>query len=362
MYNCHEDMLSFHDEEVTLPETERAEMRERRNTNRERLKAGLKRDSEPSPKEHRSQGSYAMRTMVQIFGKDYDIDDGVYFDKELLKGPRDADKSAYDAKVMVRKALDDEHFKKRPKIKTNCVRVYYDAGYRVDVPVYRRITDADDQGRESIRYELASADWKPSDPSAVTAWFMEENRTQSPDEINGRQLRRITRMLKKYARSRSSWKARTATGFMITKLVVEKYQANLEREDTSLYDTMVSICDRLNADLEIEHPTVKGEKLTNGTNDARSRFLRDRLSEAIEDLDILFDPACTQEDALTAWDKVFNDDFFRSRVSEHDESEDTKSEASSDESTIAAIALIKSGSDEEIPQSPVDKQGGGRSA
>ena len=59
-----------------------------------------------------SQGSYAHHTMVQHPEKDYDIDDGVYFWKDDLKGPRGGDKSASDAKEMVRKAVHDERFNK----------------------------------------------------------------------------------------------------------------------------------------------------------------------------------------------------------------------------------------------------------
>ena len=65
MKNCHDDMIAYHDEDVTLPHKERTEMRDRRNTNHRRLNNGLKRDGEPAPIGCRSQGSYAMRTMVQ---------------------------------------------------------------------------------------------------------------------------------------------------------------------------------------------------------------------------------------------------------------------------------------------------------
>ncbi len=180
MKNCHEDMIAFHDEAVTLPPKERAEMRERRNTNRKRLKSGLQRDGEPKPIECRSQGSYAMRTMVQQPDKDYDVDDGVYFDKEKLKGSQGGDKSAADAKEMVRKALHDDSFKRPPETLKNCVRVYYDAGYHVDVPVYRRVVEENWAGQEEERFEIAGTDWKRSDPQAVTGWFLSENKRQSP--------------------------------------------------------------------------------------------------------------------------------------------------------------------------------------
>ena len=47
MYNCASDVLAYHDDEVTLPQVERTNMRERRDANRERLKKGLKDKANP---------------------------------------------------------------------------------------------------------------------------------------------------------------------------------------------------------------------------------------------------------------------------------------------------------------------------
>ena len=42
MFDCAKDVLSYHDDEVTLPRAEQKNMRERRDANRKRLKEGLK--------------------------------------------------------------------------------------------------------------------------------------------------------------------------------------------------------------------------------------------------------------------------------------------------------------------------------
>lgn len=206
MKNCHKDLIAYHNEEVTLPHKDRTEMRGRRDINRRRLKSGLQRDDEPKPMDCRSQGSYSMRTMVQQPDKDYDIDDGVYFDKEKLKGARGGDKSANDAKEMVRKALHDDSFRWPPEKLKNCVRVYYAEGYHVDVPVYRQVTETNIWGENETYFELASTAWERSDPLAATNWFLAANKGQSPDTANGGQLRRVVRLLKTFSRSRTSWK------------------------------------------------------------------------------------------------------------------------------------------------------------
>ena len=359
MRNCQADILAYHDEEVTLPHKERTEMRERRDSNRRRLKQGLKRDGEPKPFDYRSQGSYAMRTMVQQPDKDYDVDDGVYFDIEKLKGSRGGDRSAADAKEMVRRALHSDSFEHPPEKLKNCVRVYYSAGYHVDVPVYRQIVEKNRWGEEEVRIELASTDWKASDPLAVTEWFLAANREKSPDQDNGGQLRRTVRLLKAFARSRSSWRERIATGFMITKLVVEEYSANAYREDRALYDTMVTIRDRLRRSQEIAHPTVEGEMLTKGPADSEAGFLRDKLEWVIDEMVVLFQWDCSDEQALKAWDKVFNTRFFRDRL-ETDKAANRTSEGTG--TAPATAGLLIAGAEKAAAKRAVDKRGSGRYA
>jgi hypothetical protein len=313
MFDCSDDVLAYHDDEVTLPQAERTAMRNRRDANRERLKKGLKEGKKPAPREFASQGSYAMKTMTQHPNKDYDIDDGVYFDKGVLVGERGAEMSALQAREMVRDAIDDGTFKTAPEVRTNCVRVYYEAGYHVDLPVYRRVTTKDIWGNETYHYELASSGWKRSDARRVTEWFETQNTTLSPDTDNGRQLRRIVRQIKKYARSRESWKGQILSGFGITKLVTECFRGNAAGQDAALYDTMKAIRDRLNWNVVVRHPVTPNETITSGTDDARARFLRDRLTEAIDNLAPLFESACTRTKALKCWDKVFATTYFSDR-------------------------------------------------
>src|SRR5262249_53361236 len=147
---------------------------------------------------------------------------------------------------------------------------------------------------------LASADWKRSDARDVTGWFNDENERQSPDTENGRQLRRVTRGIKKYAQSRDSWTDRILSGFGITKLVTECFRGNAAREDEALVNTIRAIRDRLDQDLVIKHPVTPNETITNGSDDARARFLRDKIKEGIESLKILDDQSCTRTQALAA--------------------------------------------------------------
>ena len=341
MYDCSKDVLAFHDDKVTLLQPQRTEIRDRRDSNRRRLKKRLKDQKKPVPEKFIKQGSYAMLTMVQDPDNDYDIDDGVYFAEEVLKDEDGNALSPLQTREMVRDALRDDRFKKQPKVLRNCVRIFYDEGYHVDMPIYR-IRKADGE------YELASGDkWVVSRAADVEDWFDEVNQSKSPDEENGRQFRRISRDMKKFARSRAVWKEKIASGFTVTKLVEECYVADKDREDVALRETMKGIHDRLVQSLEVSHPVTPGAMLTSGPDDSGTKFLRDKLAIASGDLKVLDDPECTEEQALGAWDKLFNTDFFSARSEKH----------------VGTNATILSGlvSDRAQPRA-VDKRGGGRFA
>ena len=308
MFNCAKDIRAYHKQQVTLPQAEQDSMRDRRNSNRARLRGGLQKADKPEPIEFVTQGSYAMKTMVRDPDNDYDIDDGVYFHKEDLVGARGAELTSRQARQMVRDAVDNGQFEQSPEVRPNCVRVFYKAGYHVDLPVYRRVVTSNIFGEE-IHFELAaSSGWKRSDARDVTEWY-EEARSNS---ANGTLLRQINRCLKKYARSRVSWRPGILSGFGISVLVVECYRDN-NREDRVLYDTMVAIRNRLQWNLEVAHPVTPGEHITDGVDDAKARSFRDKLTDAIDTLQPLFESDCTREKALKCWDKVFATTFFSKR-------------------------------------------------
>lgn len=309
MSNCSEDVVAFHNDKVTLPQPQRTAMRDRRNANRTRLVGRLKEKDQPTPYAFIKQGSYAMLTMVQDPENDYDIDDGVYFTQKSLKHDDGTDMSPTEAKQMVCRALEDDRFAKQPQVRKSCVRIFYNQGYHVDMPVYR-IRTSDDQ------YELADdSGWVVSRAADVEEWFDRENQ-KSPDTDNGRQFRRMVRNLKKFARSRKDWKAQIASGFIITKLASETYVGNKDREDLTLRDLMKRMCTRLYYSREVNHPITPLVKLTKGPADSTISFLCDKLLQALDDLAVLDNPLCSRKQALNAWDKVFDTDYFSKRETE----------------------------------------------
>ncbi len=348
MFDCSKDLRAYHDREVTLPKSEQDAMRDRRNANRTRLRNGLAEADKPAPLEFVKQGSYGMKTMIRDPANDYDIDDGVYFRKEDLVGERGAELTTLQARQMVRDAVDDGKFKTPPEVRANCLRVYYEKGYHVDLPVYRRLATSTVFGEE-IHYELAaSSGWKRSDAREVSNWY-EDERAKSADGV---QLRRINRDLKKYARSRDSWRGCILSGFGISVLATERFRHN-DRDDRSLYDTMVAIRDRLNCDLQVRHPVTPGDYITSGPDDARARRFRDKLTEAIDTLQPLLNANCTRERALKCWDKVFATTYFSERL------EDEQRAAVTAPAIITSAGLL---SQTAAAAAAVSSAGGGRHA
>lgn len=317
--DCHSEMTSFHREEVTLSKTLQGEMRGRRASGRTRLANGLDRNSHPQPNFVDSQGSYMMRTMVQDAENDYDIDDGAYFKQADLVDPDEKELTPLAARERVCDALQqDERLKHPASVKNNCVRQDYPEGYHIDVPVYRIITTKDANGDVEEYYELASGnEWVKSDARAVTAWFNDKVGLLNAGESDGSQMRRITKLTKKFAR-RNAWKNNTTSGICVTKLVVDHFMTCEDRDDKALRQTWVSIKETLDDSTEIRHP-VHDKNLANHSDPEVTFFLK-CLSDALKTLNILDTEQCTLNQAREAWDEVFDTCFFT------DQPDNTKSE------------------------------------
>jgi hypothetical protein len=314
--NCNSEMTAYHRDEVTLSLSQQQDMRAHRNAGRTRLENGLDTSGKPQPREVQSQGSYQMRTMVQDPENDYDIDDGAYFRHDDLKNDDGLHLSPLASRQRVCDALKwDGRFSQEAVVKNNCVRQAYAAGYHIDVPVYRIMVVKDWQGNETERYELASGDaWVISDARAVTRWFnnkvkeLNGNDSElSEGQADGSQLRRVTKLTKKFAR-RADWKAKTTSGITITKLVVDHFVASADRDDSALRETWKKINAALIWSTQVAHPVVDKNLAESG--DEQVTYFRACLKSALDTLAVLDEDDCTHAQARQAWDDVFDTTFF----------------------------------------------------
>lgn len=309
IHNCHSLLTGFQNKHINLPKNRWLELKGHGQNAYDRVVTGLARNGDPAPAEGPVlQGSFGMHTVVQTHpdnpDEDYDIDVGIVFNRHDLVGRNGGEMSPLDVRNIILKAYgEDMRFSSPPELKKNCVRIRY-ADHHVDMPSYRHADIADD-----APYELASSEWKSSNPRAVTDWFNKATVVKSPDETNGRQLRRVTRMIKYYSRSRPSWNS--PSGLIISSLVVECFPVGgfAERDDVALYVTMHCILERLKESLKVKHP-VLDEYITKTDQDSCMVDFMNHIASALKDLQPLFDEECDDDAAQKIWKKVFKHDFF----------------------------------------------------
>jgi len=331
--DCHADMTAYHRDEVALSLAQQKSMRTHRDAGRTRLENGLDTAGKPQPHEVRSQGSYQMRTMVQDPDNDYDIDDGAYFLSSDLQDDDGVALTPLAARQRVCDALKwDGRFKKEAEVKKNCVRQAYAEGYHIDVPVYRIVDVEDEEGNISERFELASGDdWVISDARAVTKWFNGLVGELNQGQADGSQMRRVTKLTKKFAR-RAKWKAKTTSGITISKLVVDHFVASADRDDKALRETWNAIHEALMLSTKVEHPIVD-QNLAEAGN-AQVKHFRECLKEALDKLEVLDKADCTRAQAREAWDAVFDTEFFSDQP-------DPDAARSATEGTVMEVAKVE---------------------
>jgi len=319
--DCNTDLAKYHGDHVTLLEPQRKKMRKHRDAGSERLDRGLDRDGNPRPYLKKVQGSYAMHTMHQDEENEYDIDQGIYFYPEDLQGDSGESLSPLEARTRIATALRDEKLKYRAEVKPNCVRQLYNAGYHIDMPVYRvtLATGDDENAKETI--ELAAGnEWVSSDARAVTRWFEDIRSDLNAQMIDkGAQMTRVVRLTKRFARSRTAWKNDTTSGICITKLVVDHFVGMNGRLDIALRRTWQAIDRALGNSTRIDHPVNPDARLAEEGDD-EVEFFHSKLSWALDVLDKLDALDSTRTDARECWDEVFDTDFFSGRSDPDDKS------------------------------------------
>lgn len=308
MYDYNKQIKEYHRVKVTLPDPLQQKLRDHRETNQNRLINNIPDGIKINKSRFIKQGSYAMKTIIQDKDNNYDIDDGVWFDKDDLVDNEDKAYSSSKVKEIIQKALEDKKFNKKPKIMSNCVRVFYAEGHHVDIPAYRRFED----NNGNIVQELAGDQgWTISDPEQINRWFSNLIETKNKLKTgSGSQLRRMIRLLKRFCKSRASWDM--PSGIKLTMLVAELY-THYDRDDEAFDALISSIVSRLELNLEIENladNNLPRTKLTRTTEDANILELRDHLKDAIENLKQLHLSSSTKEEAKKAWEWVFRSGGF----------------------------------------------------
>jgi hypothetical protein len=310
MYSVHGEMFTFYDTYVRLNQTTQSRLTTYRNTNIERLESGLTELGYAIPLRTCGQGSYAMHTMVQHAENDYDIDTAVIFEHADLPA------SPLKARQRILEGIKQAEvtFKRDPEARTNAVTIWYADGHHIDLAVYRR--HEDDFGSEII--EHAGVEWTRRDPTEITEWFASEVARRSPSTASGAtvkdgQMRRVVQLLKMFAKMHPSWNL--PGGLLISALVAECYQPDATRDDLALYNTMSSIRLRLQRNTEVTNPVDSAYFLTDKQEHVNElvRF-EERLGEALDWLQPLFNHDCDEVVAYKAWEQVYGHTYWNMLV------------------------------------------------
>lgn len=308
MFDLSKYFEDFYKNNVVLQNDKQNDLRNKKNLNITRLKDGLNDYNQENNTDYRIsntivQGSMAMHTVVQNDSNDYDIDVAIIFEKENLE-----DKGPLSVRNIVANALKRkcENFKKEPEVKTNCVRIEYQDGYHVDFAVYRRYKKEDES---EYTYEHAGSEWTLRDPKAINNWFKDKIKDK------GQCLRKVIRFSKMFCKSRDSW-VNMPGGLIQTVLCDEKIQNSYERIDEIFYHTMLEVKNRLDNDINVYNPTDTSLSLLS-TKDHENKVgnFKNRLSDKLKKLDVLFESDCDRSKAKNAWYEFFNHDYWQEDTS-----------------------------------------------
>lgn len=309
IYNYEAPLKKYFDEKIKISNEIKSKLKSNCESNEDRVINGLDEKYKITRASFVQQGSYAMQTIIQAENNEYDIDDAIIFDSSLLKNRNGNDLSANELKNLVLEAVKDERFVRAPEKLKNCVRIYYNEGHHVDMACLRKETDF--FGDETI--ELASSDWKASNPQQINEWFKGKIESLNREKTDsGSRLRRMIRFLKRFSKSRPSWNM--PCGLILTMLTVECFK-NYDRDDECFYYLMKELSNRFNNDGLVvknlaDNSLWDKETLTKTSSDPSMIELRDKIKDVLDGLSILEKVECNSKDAREAWDNVFKTDGF----------------------------------------------------
>ncbi|MDR2036920.1 MAG: hypothetical protein LBQ60_03255 [Bacteroidales bacterium] len=315
MFDYSDAIDAFWDEKVRLSTVFKEKLYNHRKANRDRLISRVPETLGITITEScfKPQGSMAMQTIIQtrFSDEEYDIDDGIVFEKEDLKNDDGEYFSTEYIREKIKETLKDGRFCKQPKLCKNCVRVFYseedEEKHHVDFPIYRKYNnDNDDIVRELANEE----EWIESDPTQVNTWFNDEIESRNKQKTGkGSQLRVLIQLLKRFVRSRQNWDM--PNGMKLTMLATECQNTFYDRTDRAFRELLLNINSRLKISKTIRNLAHPDEPtITKTNNDTNVNNLKDKIEMAIDKLIALDASDCDIKQARSVWDWIFMGDGF----------------------------------------------------
>lgn len=295
MADCHSLFQDFN-KAIALGSDRKKELRRSRDAVRKKIRRYFQEQQKGfSPKFH-GQGSFMMNTIIEPLDKEFDIDDGIYF--EVESEPKQKISTLHRWVLEAVKG----HTNQDPIDKQTCVRVVYANSYHIDLPIYYIAPG------ETPQLAHKGKGWIESDPREFLRWFNDQ-----VDEA--KQLKRIVRYLKAWSDYR---KGDLPSGLIFSILAVSNISFN-DRDDVAFYETLVNIKSSLDSEFVCHRPTTpKDEDLLEDYSNTNKDYLLGRLNSFIRDAEKALSDETSLEDASKAWRRHFDRNRFPLRIDHSD--------------------------------------------
>lgn len=313
MANLHETFIDF-DDLVKLSPKKKNQLRISRNSVRTDIENYFRDNIDNHTVKFKGQGSYAMNTTILPINCEYDVDDGVYiFGKDEDKpSPKTVHDWIYDA---VKDRTNQETIDKN-----TCIRVQYAGDYHIDLPIYYKTIDKENEyffdSEEIPQLAHKSKGWIESDPYAFKKWFDEQVKAKI-------KLKRIVRYLKAWTDNKKNLDL--PSGMVFTILASNNY-VDYERDDELLLSVLKNIQSSIDdtrfmtAIYECKRPTI--DKSENLLSKYSSQSLKNNFLNALDSFIKSGEQAIdlkSKKDACAKWQKHLGDRFPCSGIIESDE-------------------------------------------
>jgi hypothetical protein len=289
MANCN-DLFQQFLSEITISNNRIENLQQGRDAIRDKIANYFSKELKVKQPEFCQQGSYKLKTMVKPLNPadDYDLDDGIYLQHtdNDIKNPTPA-----EARNWIIDAVKN-HTKKAPVNKKKCVRVIYEEGYHIDLPVYREINGVSYLGT------LEGNQWMPSDAKAFNDWFYD--RLEKTEQM---------RSCIKYLKAWEDLWGFDLKSIHITILVALNHAAVKERDDESVASTIANIVSYMGKKRAIFNPVDAGENLLSDWSDSQVDLVINALAKAHKQADSALNEA-DKVRAAQQWQHIFGTRFF----------------------------------------------------
>lgn len=282
MSNCSNLFHDF-DKDLKITKTKNENLMKSKNNIRNKIKAYFK-DKHPEyvPKFF-IQGSRKIGTLIRTKDDTCDLDDGIYFEREIGVTGTTLQSWAYEAVKDITNA-EVNH-------KAKCIRVNYAGDYHIDLPIYY-IPEDEDHPLIAVK----DSDFEKSDPKEFIEWYLENKCDQ---------LTRIIKYLKAWG---DKVRNKMPSGLAFTVLAEKNFVEN-ERDDISLYETLKAIRRDLILSFKCIMPTTPYDDLFEDYDKTRKDKFFNRIDEFIEDARLAIYEEEGQLKASKKWKKHLGERF-----------------------------------------------------